>query len=71
MAALGGVIISYDRADVLLTFGGKLFLVVRLMRNWLKSRWIHAWVFALVGALDILDGTAVVALFDISYMTDK
>ena len=29
----------------------------RLMRNWLKSRWIHAWVLALVGALDILSGT--------------
>ena len=27
------------------------------LRNWLKSRWIHAWVLALVGALDILSGT--------------
>ena len=28
------------------------------MRNWLKSRWIYAWVLALDGALDILGGTA-------------
>ena len=27
------------------------------MRNWLKSRWIHAWVSALVAALDMLGGT--------------
>ena len=35
------------------------------MRNWLKSRWIHAWVLALDGALDILGGTDEVDLPDI------
>ena len=33
--------------------------------NWLKSRWIHAWVLALDGALDILGGTNEVDLPDI------
>ena len=35
------------------------------MRNWLKSRWIYAWVLALDGALDILGGTDEVDLPDI------
>ena len=34
------------------------------MRNWLKSRWIPAWVSALVGALDILGGTDEVDLLE-------
>ena len=43
----------------------QLMLVVPPMRNWLKSRLIHAWVLALVGALDILGGTDEVDLPDI------
>jgi len=39
--------------------------VVRLMRNWLKSRWFHAWVLALVGAMDILGTTDEVDFPDI------
>ena len=35
------------------------------MRNWLKSRWRHAWVLALDGALDILGGMDEVDLPDI------
>ena len=35
------------------------------MGNWLKSRWIHVWVLALVGALNLLGGTDEVDLPDI------
>ena len=64
-----------DLPDILLPAGQYLdmfdlesetnILVVRLMRNWLKSRWIHAWVIALIGALDLLGGTYGVDLTDI------
>jgi len=30
--------------------------VLRLMRNWLKSSWIHAWVLVLVAALGCVLG---------------
>ena len=42
-----------------------MFLVIRLMRNWLKSKQLHVWVLALVGMLDVLGGTYAVDLLDL------